>query len=624
MRFKGLFVAVLFCLPLWSCHHQPGPDGGASGITPYNLLNEGEDPDAPRNTEASVLTYVGDSYVQLPQEVTEMEMPIYPRFIKTSDGRYLMFYHAGNTDSWAGTNCAIAESPDLKNWKFVRQIFPIQRNVQGHYDNLITRYYAGAHPLRLADGRLMAVASYRGGTDMRHRLLDNGLAIRFSSDEGASWTQEIRINVGTNWEPRPLLLPSGRVLIYYTDSCPFIDKGIWDSAIVSSGVSYIYSDDNGRTWLPEDPLNEHLHAFRQLRDTKDGQKVYTDQMPGVICLKGSGGVLVGTGESNLAKCSSSTSNYWVCLAYSGPDGDWGSPDSDGNMPPDRINAAYKGAAPTIEQFPSGEVVLTYNNNNIFYMRLSDDTARNFGEQERFFGTTGIMGRGFWGSCLPDGHILVAGVGGSGGASGLGYPLQVGQYYLNHDIYAAAHSVKVDGNNREWPRSGQALFVGSRDSMHATLRASVSGGRLYFLAEVENPSWKAGASEPYLSVYLSASDSDGLSEGDLNLKLSFDGKVRTSEWHPGWFNADIDAACSVRAGDGWTLAEFSIPLSALPSASGSSAVSTSSGSTASSVASSALAPGPALRLNFALADHDGLQSVRPVADPSPSLWPSLRF
>lgn len=601
MKARALFLAAVCCCLFCCCNHQPDSDGGvASGITHYSLLNEGEDPSAPHNTAVSVLTYVGDSYVQLPQTVTEMEMPIYPRFIKTTDGRYLMFYHAGNTDSWAGTNCAIAESSDLKNWKFVRQIFPIQRNVQGHYDNIITRYYAGAHPVRLADGRLMAVASYRGSTDMRHRLLDNGLALRFSSDEGATWTQEVRINVGTNWEPRPLLLPSGRVLVYYTDSCPFIDKGIWDSAIVSSGVSYIYSDDNGRTWLPEDPLNDHLHAFRQLRDSKDGQNVYTDQMPGVICLKGSDGVLVGTGESNLAKCSSTTTNYWVCLAYSGKNGDWGSPDARGDMPPDRINAAYKGASPTIEQFPSGEVVLTYNNNNIFYMRLSDDTARHFGEQERFFGTTGIMGRGFWGSCLPDGHVLVAGVGGSGGASGLGYPLQVGQYYLNHDIYAASHSVKVDGNNREWPASGQALFVGSRDSMHATLRTSVSDGRLYFLAEVENPSWKDGSSEAYLSVLLSSSGAEALSDGDLSVKVSFDGKVRTSVWRTGWFSAGVETSCAVSSGSGWTLAEFSIPLSACPFA------------------------GSSLKLNFGLADSQGIQSVRSLTDTDTSLWPSLRL
>ena len=97
------------------------------------------------------------------------------------------------------------------------------------------------------------VSEYRGLTDFRHRVKDNGLAIKTSSDEGKSWTMEKRINVGTCWEPRPLVLPSGRVIIYYTDSCPYIE-GVWSSPVISSGVSYIYSDDNGKTWKPDKPL----------------------------------------------------------------------------------------------------------------------------------------------------------------------------------------------------------------------------------------------------------------------------------------------------------------------------------------------------------------------------------
>ena len=593
----GLILSA--CVLLLSCGHKADTpaDGGPSGITPYYRLNQGEDLSLEHNTDLSVLTFVGDSWILAGRDATQMDMPIYPRFIKTTDGRYLMFFHAGNASSWAGEYCAYAQSSDLVNWSFCRQIFPINRNVQGHYDNVITRYYAGAHPLRLADGRLMVVASYRGSADMRHNLLDNGLALKFSSDEGESWSQEVRINVGTNWEPRPLLLPGGRVIIYYTDSRPYVEN-VWNSAIVSTGVSYIYSDDNGKTWLPDDPLNNHIGAFRQLRDSKNGQKVYTDQMPGVICLKGNS-ILVGTGEANQAPCSSTSTNFHISLAYSGPDYDWGSPDADGNLPADRVNAAFKGAAPTIEQFPSGEVVLTYNNNNTFYMRTAGESARGFSDEERFFGTEGIMGRGFWGSVLPDGHVLVAGVGGSGGASGLGYSLQVGQYYLNHDIYSASHPVTLDGNNGEWPSSGQALFVGSRDKMHATLRSSVKDGRLYFLAEVENPSWTHGSPSAYVSVYLASSGSGVLADGDLCLKLSFDGSVRASKWQNGWRNASAEVPCSVKEGTDWSLAEFSIPLSACPSGAAES-----------------------LKINFGVGDSISLQSVLPIADTSTQKWLTL--
>lgn len=558
MRISRIVPVLVTVLLLLSCHKgEEGSQVVATAITPYYLLNEGDETPG----SSSVLTFVGGSYVRLGQTETQMDMPVYPRFIKTKDGRYLMFYHAGTVDSWAGTYCAYAESEDLLSWKYVKQVFPIQRNVQGHYENVITRYYAGVHPLRLPDGRMMAVASYRGSQDMRHNLLDNGLAIKFSSDEGRSWTQEIRINVGTNWEPRPLVLPSGRVVVYYTDSCPYVE-GIWASAIISTGVSYIYSDDCGKTWKPDDPLNNHLFAFRQLRDSKNGQNVYTDQMPGVICLPS--GRLVGTGESNLAPCSSTTTDYYVSLSYGEADGSWGMPDERGEMPRERINDFCKGAAPTLEQFSSGEVILTYNNKNTFFMRMGNSEAKNFSEERRLLDSGSLAGKGFWGSVLPDGHVMVAGIGGSGGQSGLGYSLQVGQYYLNHDVVAATHSVTVDGNNVEWPRSGQALFVGSRDEMHATLRSSVSGDRIFFMAEVEKPTWtSATASEGYVTVYLCSPEENKLSEGDVSLSLRFDGSMTTSVYHSGWYRETLPVEMRAVNGEGFSLVEWSLPLSSVP-------------------------------------------------------------
>ena len=577
-------------------------------ITPWNRLNASDEGAASHagRTGGSALTLIGGSYIRTVREATDMEAPVYPRFIKTTDGRWLMFFHNGSYNttsqsmSWAGSYCAYAESPDLVNWSYVKQIFPIQRNVQSiAYGDVINRYYAGAHPVRLSDGTLMVVASYRGSIDMRHRTKDNGLAVRFSSDEGRNWTQEMRICVGTNWEPRPLVLSSGRIVIYYTDSRPFVE-GVWDDKLVSSGVSYIYSDDNGQSWKPENAHDEHLPAFRQKRDEKDGVSLYTDQMPGVIELLGKK-QLVGTGESNMALGNANSTDYWVSLARSDENGDWGqaSPHPSGELPAGRQDwekKFTKGAGPQIEQFRSGETVLTYNNNNYIYFRLGDENGASFGPETRLFEGESPTGRGFWSSCLPDGHMLVAGMGGSGGKNGLGYYLQLGRFYLNHDIRAVKRNVKVDGNNSEWEESDHALFVGSAGNMHATLRCSINGDRLYFLAEMDA---SQGLPADYACVYFADPSAEELSEGDVYLRVSGNGELRCCRYSPGWYVADIAAEAVAASGSNCWLAECSIPLAALPVRNGE------------------------LRVNFSVNDStDGLQAIRSLSVYNTDNWMKL--
>lgn len=604
---KRYLLPLFSVLLVTSCKEQkvdPAPVPTAV-ITPWEELNAGDEGVLSHagRTETSALTLVGGSYLRTTPEMTDMEMPVYPRFIKTTDGRWLIFYHDGvynastQKNSWPGNYCAYAESTDLKHWTYVKQVFPKQTGVQSSaYGDVITRYYAGPHPLRLPDGRIMVVASYRGSKDMRHRTLDNGLAIRFSSDEGRTWSTEDRICVGTNWEPRPLLLSSGRIVIYYTDSRPYVE-GVWSEALVSSGVSYIYSDDNGATWKPDDPHETHLPAFRQKRDRKDGVDLYTDQMPGVIELLGSR-QLVGTGESNMANGNSSTSDYWVSLARSDQNGDWGqaTPHPSGELPAGRQDwekKFTKGAGPQIEQFRSGETVLTYNNNNIVYYRLGDETATVFGDETREFEGDSPKGRGFWSSAYPDGHTLVVGFGGTGGKTGLGYYLQIGRFYLNHDIRAVSREVKVDGNNAEWAKTDHALFVGSAGDMHATLRFSIHDGVLYGLAEMAA---SKGLAEDNVTVYFADPSKSELSVGDFYLRVTPDGTSRSCRYSPGWYNVpSASTAVSAKGGDGW-LAEFSVPLSELPVTGGEVCV------------------------NFAVNDSaDGLQALRDLSSFNTKNW-----
>ncbi len=564
-------------------------------LTPYWELNAaGHSPNSHAGqTSRSTFTFVGDSYVEVKEEVTGIPIPLYPRFISTNDGRWLLFYHNGVYDAetskynYSGNTCYVAESYDMKHWVNAREVFPPEKSVISLYGGKVSRMFAGAHPLRLPDGRLMVVAAYRRSGDFRKLTLDNGLAFKYSSDEGRTWSETQTVNVGTCWEPRPIVLSSGRVVVYYTDSETYIEN-VWDSAVISTGSSYIYSDDNGASWRPVSPHDNHLLAFRMLRDSKNGNKVYTDQMPGVIELKGSK-QLVAVAEANYAKCTATSTDYWINMAYSNSSGSWGSTSDTGELPSDRSSKVFQGAAPTIEQFDSGEIMLTYNYSSIFWKVQGDETGRSFGSASRMFGTSSAdspKGYGFWGSCYPDGHVLLAGTAGKGGAAGQGFFVEVGQYFLNHNIWASSHSVTVDGKNADWKKTDEAIFVGSKGPVHATLRASVSGDRLCFLAEVDQPSFDDA---DYVRIYLAKASGSAIHEGDVYIQRSLGGSTFSRRYDgSSWVSATLNTKASIGRGVGFYVIEFSVPLSSLPEYQ------------------------TTLLLNFAVNDSvDGLQSLQPV-------------
>lgn len=485
----------------------------------------------------SCITLIGGTYVQVPAEQLMMTATgtgvVYPRFVKTAAGDYLMFYHYGSESTWAGATCAYARSADLINWTFEKKLFTPKSGQSSRHDgSTFTRAYAGADICALPDGRILVVAASRHTADMRHKILDDALAIRYSSDNGKTWTDDKLVHVGAHWEPKPLVLPDGTIQIYYTDSRPYIE-GVWDKAVVSTGSSYIYSQDNGRSWKPTPVEEVHQSAFREYRasSTDGNTRVYTDQMPAVIVLNGTtrlaaameadkgSATVTEDGKTSLA------SSMYISLAYSGDNYDWGTPDSDTCLPvpEQRVNWFTKGASPYLIQFPSGETVLCYNNSNIFYYRMGDETAHNFGPEQRVFPGVTPIGRGFWGTMYVTGpNTMVAGIGGTSSVK----MMQVGQFWLNHDISAKQINVKLDGRTAEWP-AGDALFAGTSSESHVILRSAKDADRLYLLAEIEGenayPKIELGVNGALKSVVVNSS---GLRSSDFKAAdaKSFEGET----------------------------------------------------------------------------------------------------
>ena len=507
-------------------------------------------------TGSSVLTPVAGTEVNISQEIaTGGPQPQYPRFAKTNLGNYILFYHpSGNGVSAAGNKSCLLRSDNLIDWTYAGTPFPNYTFIDCAGESN-TRGYAGAHPLLLPNGDLLAVASTRAIKNYRDRVADNGIAIRRSTDGGQTWGEEQIVYVGTNWEPMPVLLPSGRIQIYYTDSKKLDSEAFGaGNVVVSTGTSYIYSDDGGQTWTPSG-TDDHLRAFAQVRYTSGSEIILTDQMPAVITLNGSN-ALAAAAESFIGGASYTT---YVSLAYSDANGSWGTPDAQGVLPTDRVNQFTKGCAPYLVQFPSGETVLSYNRSDIFYYRTGNVQAKNFGTEQRFFSGSSD---GYWGSMfLLDSHRLLAGIG------GLNNCLKIGQFYLNHAITAASRTITVDSRNNDWHATDEALWLCSGTASKATLRCAENTDYLYFLIEVEDANL---SSADYVDIYLTK-EAGALDANALRIRVNAQGLLGISRYASGWVTSSdavrvrsaYDGSLGGSDTDHGYLVEIAVPLSSLP-------------------------------------------------------------
>ena len=341
--------------------------------------------------------------------------------------------------------------------------------------------------------------------------------LRRSTDNGSTWDDGISIFTGMNWESHLVQVPSGDIHCYFTNSDPYLAGVVaeWPDVTNNSGTSVVISKDGGHTWEYKG------YVVRQARGSSGDVVLFTDQMPVVIALNGTG-ELAGAFESQMKPPTGTTSNYWISLAYSGGD-KTEYPVLTGNTlgPADRQSSFVKGCAPFLVQFPSGETALSYNEQNYIYLRLGDASARTFAAAQ-----TPLPKKGFWNGMYVDGgHRLLLATGGSNKM------LQLICLYLNHDITAAGHSVNVDGSNAEWLNTDDALFVGAKSQAQATLRCSADAENLYMLVEVLDGNISAS---DYATVSLSAPGKSALANGSVRVQVSPAGLKSQAVYKSSWF------------------------------------------------------------------------------------------
>lgn len=517
--FKTTASLIAVCCLLPACEKVINPDdykpehpnSTAVQITPIEQLNQGT---ATINSHADITSRSSlkmnfRSYIDLGQPALGVSNPNYPRIKKMANGAYIMFYH----NNQIGASCDYAISQDLKSWTAKGKIFK-NYAITDSKGGKNERRFSNCTALTLANGDIIAVASYRANIGYRERPLDAGVILRRSQDNGNTWSDPIEIYQGVNWEPHLLQLPSGEIHCYFTDSERTLIEG------TDTGTAMVISQDNGTTWTPS--FGSAPYYVIRTKHEVNGVTYFTNQMPAVIKLNNS--------NELAAALEANTGNYYISFAYSGESGQWPHLAVNQDGPADRNDFAFRGSGPSLVQFPSGETVVSYNYSSTFYMKLGDAKARQFGNSYAPF-----AGKGYWGTLeVIDGHQLIGAMPNTSKGQ-----VMLSKFILNHRIKAVRRNVKVDGDNSEWKNTDEALFVGEKSQAQATLRASADNGHVYFLIEVLDDFI---SKDDYATVFIGdATSNDVLSDGACKINISFDGIRDASVYKSGaWSAVDIGA------------------------------------------------------------------------------------
>ncbi|MBQ2325337.1 MAG: exo-alpha-sialidase [Clostridia bacterium] len=429
---------------------------------------------------------------------TKVSNAMYPRVKQMNDGTYFVVYQQGKY----GSTIYFATSKDLVHYSAPKAVLSME-SIKNGTDKL---KYMTADACIAKNGDIIIVSSYRAEKAYSKNLDEDGIVIIRSSDGGKTWSKPQNVYIGLNWEPNIICLPSGELQIFFTHSAPMIHYyGMFDDRR-SNGAGLLRSTDDGKTWSPlvTGAPYEAQRAMQQYVGIYHGQKFMADQMP-VACVLNNGTTAIA--------CESYTKekDYKISIGVS-EDNFARDLAIDEEGPAKRANNMFEGAGPYLDQFESGETLLTYNTSNKFYARLGSCTAIGFGERmQAFEGESG-----YWGSCMVDGThsaVLAFPTVNKDANDNLTSSLNVGRFFLNHDVSTTKTPITLDGNGKEWTCT-DAHFVGSETQAQLSVRYAFDKGDLLILAE-------------RLDTFLTSGDCIGFilpSEGSsyFNIRLDLEG------------------------------------------------------------------------------------------------------
>lgn len=519
-------------------------------LTPFTRLNAGESAvgDHSSKESRSYLVQMKSSLTEYNNDISAAKPQTYTRIKRLPNGTYMLLWQRGapSRSDNNGMDTHYAIGSDIFGWTYKGCLFEHDDNAPGCKGGTVSRYYSCPELLVLRSGELIAVNSFWAPStySVQANRGDHGLAIKRSSDNGQSWSEESIIYYGQCWEPFLLEMPDGEIHCYFTEARPWISSS-------HSGTSLVLSKDGGKTWTPEPGSDPYRVMRKTWWHASSKMNKFTDQMPVGIDICGTGKLAFAMEDVDSETSTSTT--HSVAVLYSPGTPGWKYLDGDETGPSTRTDKIGRDAcAPYLVQFPSGETILSYSRENgtwPYCYKMGDASARNFGSEKIALSTGGN-----WSATTIDGtHCLLV-------ASAYSKAIHLCRYALNHDIEATRRVVKADGDNSEWQNTDDALYFCKDASTDATLRCAVDDENLYILLEVSNIRL---SSSDYMTVLVGSSSS---SKNSVKVKVgptsftSANKSVSVSGTYGGTLTDDSDI-------DTGYLAEISIPLSALDTSSG---------------------------------------------------------
>lgn len=120
---------------------------------------------------------------------------------------------------------------------------------------------------RMADGRLLLAYSWRSGGNGADNYGNCAKMVRFSDDDGESWSDRVQItpettDYHTGCHDRAWTLDNGRVLVHcHTIFPPGVAQPGPGFRRTCMGTYYAYSDDHGRTWKRTEVIKDPIAGF---------------------------------------------------------------------------------------------------------------------------------------------------------------------------------------------------------------------------------------------------------------------------------------------------------------------------------------------------------------------------
>lgn len=600
-------------------------------INSINELNTGKDTinSHEGDTESSSLSLNYREKIELTGEILDkdnkdLKYMAYPRLKKLSkedkDGyKFLLTFQNcvidenGNKIGSNGENIYYTRSKDLKTWDKPQKLYASENKKyvlntnDGQVEKSKIYNYSSCDTYVLSDGRIMSVASKYAmstGYYTMEQFKECGIYVRFSEDNGNSWSSAKRIYAGLCWEPSILQLKSGEIHVYFTHSAHVAymngyeskDGNGWIARLSaqsqSGSVAMLSSIDNGKTWSPnvegtEENYNSNVRnpysAYRIVQQTvkrlnggdeavnynklyywSDAAKKWqkhlgikkdesttikmTDQMPVAIELNNKNKIVMAmeskfitNGEEvedinikdddyikshttksihKISLASSEKKNaivngqeigkYWIDLNDDQSSKEYKTEEEvyagEGlgltqEGPKNKQSNIYTGAAPYIAQFPSGETVLSYLENDSgdeFY----GNTVLRLGNIEGQFknNISNSLEGGIWNSVsLISSHCMAVTVANTSKENKT-TTIIINPMYLNHTITASYLSNAESDSENIWNNNTDALFIGSKSQAQMTMRVAYDSNNVYFLVDrLDNSPTDEETSELYINT-----------------------------------------------------------------------------------------------------------------------------